>query len=182
MQDDQSRRLTFSPATKEEEDWIHQGLAKFLSNEGIEQLLQDRHLVVSRGRRHEVCGLSTALWKLYQKISAHRHPYFLGLYLGELQHKTFQPSLHILPHLMTNQKENVTIIVTADGEQRFLYGQKLDSEHLKNQLQKLVGRKRVIVVNSLNEALGYGRLVISKAGKVGVKNQKDLGWYLRRGR
>jgi len=172
--------LTYDNPTAEEKRRIIEGLKHFLPPAAVADLLQDRHLIVARGKRLEVFLLSPPLWRLYRMVRAHRHPYFVGLYLGELRGKSFEPSLHILHHLANVVKEEAKITLTRKGEQRFLYGHSLNRDHLMSVPTTSWRRQPVLVVNTRGEGLGYGYLARSK-GKNILKNRVDLGWYLRRG-
>ena len=181
MQDDKSLRLIFSIPTAEEEQRIYRGLAEYISEQMVNQLLTDQHMIIAKGRRQEVYILSSDLWRLYTQIQSLRHPYFIGRFLGELTKTALKPSLHIIDALGDAVKDTVKVITTHTGEQKFLYGQPLENQHLKNWPTVLEGARKVLVVNDQGEALGYGLLKSAETGKVTIKNQQDLGWYLRRG-
>lgn len=148
----------------------------------VTHFLQGKHLLVGRGRRHEVYLLSGALLKLYQTISSHRHPYFIGLFLGELEGETLEPSLHILQRLTTKAKEKAVVKVTNEGEQRFLYGHNLISNHLQDPSSVAHIEGRTIIINQRGEGLGYCVIAMKRTQTPVLKSRKDLGWYLRRGR
>jgi ribosome biogenesis protein Nip4 len=175
-------RLTFTPPSATEKEEILQGLAEYIPEKAVKQFLKKYHLILAKGRRVEVYLLSSAVWDLYQQIHAHRHPYFLGLFLGELSQGTLEPSLHVLAHLAGSMKDTVKVVTNQDGEQRFLYGHQLESQHI-TQLPSDVNKKiKLLVVNEHGEGLGYGQLKTTETGEPSIKNQRDLGWYLRRGR
>jgi ribosome biogenesis protein Nip4 len=179
MQNDKGRRLKFSLPTTEEEKRIRSGLAEYVSEQRVNQLLADQYILIARGRRQEVYILSSAVLRLYMQIQSQRHPYFVGRFLGELTKTTLQPSLHILSALGDAVKEAAKVMTTLKGEQRFLYGQPLERQHLKDWPAISPPNKKVVVVNEKGEGLGYG--LLKSTEKVTIKNQQDLGWYLRRG-
>ena len=175
-------RLTFTPPSAAEVDQIQQGLAEYIPEKAVKQFLKKYHLLLAKGRRVEVYLLSSALWDLYQQIQSHRHPYFLGLFLGELSQGTLQPSLHVLAHLAESMKDSVKVVTNPDGEQQFLYGHQLESQHIRQLPSNVNKMTKLLVVNEHHEGLGYGQLKTAQTGEPNIKNQRDLGWYLRRGR
>ena len=162
--------------------WIQAGLLELLRPDAIEKLLKNGHLLVAHGRRKEVFLLSEVLWELYQTLPKNRHPYFIGLFLGELKTSAFEPSLHSLPILNSLVKDENVIRVTEAGEQHYLYGRDLEQHHLSSVPSTEQPGNSLVVVNSKGDGLGYGTLAIDKIGKVIIRNRIDLGWYLRRGK
>ncbi|MFX1562282.1 MAG: hypothetical protein ACFFDP_03130 [Promethearchaeota archaeon] len=181
MQARKGRGLVFEPPTQEEQAWIRQGLIHYMPEKEVDLFLQGKHLLVGRGRRNEVYLLSGALLKLYHTISRKRHPYFIGLFLGELDGETLDPSLHILQQLTAKAKEKAIVKVTNEGEQRFLYGHNLFSNHVQEPSSLTHIKGRTIIINQLGEGLGYCTIAMERTQKPVLKNRKDLGWYLRRG-
>lgn len=179
MQNGKGRRLIFSHPSAEEERRIRIGLAEYISEQSVKQLLANQHIIIARGRRQEVYILTSELRRLYKQIQSLRHPYFVGRFLGELTKTGLKPSLHILHTLGDAVRETARVITTLKGEQRFLYGQALEKQHLKDWPANSEQEKKVLVVNEQGDALGYGSLTLT--GRISVKNQQDLGWYLRRG-
>ncbi|MFX0079056.1 MAG: NIP7 N-terminal domain-related protein [Candidatus Hermodarchaeota archaeon] len=175
-------RLTFTPPSAAEEEQILQGLAEYISEKAVKQFLKKYCLLLAKGRRVEVYLLSSTLWDLYQQIHSHRHPYFLGLFLGELSQGTLQPSLHVLAHLAESMKDSVRVVTNQDGEQQFLYGHQLKPQHITELPSNANKMTKLLVVNEHHEGLGYGQLKTTQTGEPRIKNQRDLGWYLRRGR
>lgn len=180
MQASKSGSLTYDTPTSEEKQRIAEGLKGYLPSSAVANLFRRRRLVVARGRRSEVFLVSASLWRLYQAIRLHRHPYFVGLYLGELHGGSFEPSLHVLHRLAEAAGMDVKVTVTRGGEQRFLYGHDLNTDHLAATPPTGEEKRPVLVVNRRGEGLGYGYLSRS-GGKRVLKNRRDLGWYLRRG-
>ena len=180
MQNGKTSRLIFSPPSEEETRQIRQGLIPFISEEAANRLLEKNRFLLGRGRRNEVFVVSSPLWKLYEQVQP-RHPYFIGLFLGELKKGELLPSLHVLHYLSRRIKSEAKIVTDDKGEQRFLYGQSLESSEVESQDLSFEESRPVVVVNAKGEGLGYGRLM--KSGVKGqVRNRLDLGWYLRRGR
>jgi ribosome biogenesis protein Nip4 len=179
LQNGKTSRLTFASPSEEEAQQIRQGLGVFITDEAVDRLLGENNLLLGKGRRIEIFLVTTPLWKLYEKVQP-RHPYFIGLFVGELRNAEFLPSLHILHYLTNNIKPSVKIVADAKGEQRFLYGQTLETQEFESEGPEPEVPRRVIVVNNKDEGVGYGRLTKTK-GKVQVKPRLDLGWYLRRG-
>jgi ribosome biogenesis protein Nip4 len=142
--------------------------------------LRDNHLLIGKGNRQEVYLLSAPLWQLYQRACTQRHPYFVGLHLGELQAAGFVPSLHSLQWLVARSRAGVVVATTAEGAQRFMYGRNLELDQLQQVPPKAEDRE-MLVVNERGEGIGFGSLVADKKGKTSLKNRTDLGWYLRRG-
>ena len=180
MPDEKAGRLTFITPTPEEEGCIREGFAEYISDKAVDQLINGQHLVIGKGRRQEVFLLSRSLWQLYQQIQPH-HPYFAGLFLGELKGANFHPSLHVVHRLADTVKPSAKAITLPQGEQRFLYGRALEPQEFHAEEPDLDQARKVLVVNSQQEGLGYGELLKTPAGDVVVKNRLDLGWYLRRG-
>ncbi|MFX0170003.1 MAG: NIP7 N-terminal domain-related protein [Candidatus Hodarchaeota archaeon] len=181
MQDRKDRSITYASPTDEEVDQISQSLSQYLPRPAIDQLLEEHHLLIGRGRRSEVFLISSPLWTLYQRLLPHRNPYFLGIFLGELTRDRFSPSLQILSFLVQRGMDSIKVVTTPAGEQLFLYGQALSREHLAvipPDLKRGIG---VLVVNQKGEGLGYGRIKQIKGETITISNQQDLGWYLRRG-
>jgi ribosome biogenesis protein Nip4 len=173
------RRLTFDSPSLVELNKIKEGLRKFLDSEEIDFLLRDKQIIIGHGRRVEAYLLSKSLWTIYQSLRKWRHPYFIGIFLGEIRGEILQPSLHIC-HRLSTGKVDRKVIVTPQGEQQFLYGRNLDSNHLYT-LQEESVNSELLVLNQLGEVLGYGILEKEHGGKLKIRNRKDLGWYLRRG-
>ncbi len=174
-------RLIFTPPSAAEEEQIRQGLAEYVPEKAVKQFLKKYHLLLAKGRRVEVYLLTSAVWDLYQQIHSHRHPYFLGLFLGELSQGALQPSLHALAHLAESMKDSVRVVTNQDGEQRFLYGHQLESQHITQLPSNVNETTKLLVINEHHEGLGYGQLKTTQTGEPSIKNQRDLGWYLRRG-
>ncbi len=147
----------------------------------IDSLLKDMHILIVHGRRLEAYLLSESLWSLYQSLKDWRHPYFIGLFLGEIRGKTLQPSLHMCHKFSAEPRSEANVVVTPQGEQQFLYGKDLESNHLKKRLEEVNDHFEVLVLNQQGEALGFGKLEQERGGKMKLRNHRDLGWYLRRG-
>jgi ribosome biogenesis protein Nip4 len=180
LQNGKTSRLIFEPSSEEETWQIRQSLMAFISEEAINRLLEKNHLLLGKGRRTEVFVVSPPLLKLYEQVQP-KHPYFIGLFLGELKKGELLPSLHVLHYLSNNINPAAKIVTTPNGEQRFLYGRSLESHEFVSHDLSSKELKPIIVVNDKKEGLGFGHLGKSGA-KVHVKHRLDLGWYLRRGR
>jgi ribosome biogenesis protein Nip4 len=180
MPNGKAGRLTFVTPTPAEEANIREGLATYISDKAVDQLIKDLHLVIGKGRRQEVFLLSPNLWKLYQQVQP-QHPYFVGLFLGELKGPNFHPSLHVIHRLADTVKPVSKVITLSKGEQRFLYGRSLAVQEVQSEKLDRDQPRKVLVVNDQGEGLGYGELMKTSAGDMVVKNRLDLGWYLRRG-
>jgi ribosome biogenesis protein Nip4 len=181
LQDDKRRRLRFTAPSEAEDLQIREGLTRYISKKAVNQLLEGQYLVIGKGRRNEVFLLSPALKDLYQQMQP-QHPYFVGIFLGELRKQEFHPSLHVLPRLADAAKSPAKVIATSKGEQRFLYGHSLNTSDLQGKIPESGETKKVLVVNDRQEGIGYGQLMKTAAGEGVLKNELDLGWYLRRGR
>ncbi len=179
MQTGKDHRLTFDSASPLDLKKIIEGLEQFIDSEDIELLLKDKHILIGHGRRLEVYLLSKSLWSLYKSLREWRHPYFIGIFLGEIRGKILKPSLHICHRLSAETVDNA-VVATPKGEQQFLYGKNLESNHLLK-LPKDNVNSEVLVMNQRGEVLGYGILEKESRGKIKLRNRKDLGWYLRRG-
>ena len=180
MPNGKAGRLIFVLPTPAEEAHIREGFATYISDTAVDQLIVDSHLVIGKGRRQEVFLLSASLWKLYQQVQP-QHPYFVGLFLGELKESSFHPSLHVIHRLADAVKSAAQVIALPKGEQRFLYGRSLEPQEFQSEPLDMNQDQKVVVVNNEREGLGYGELTKTPAGDVVVKNRLDLGWYLRRG-
>jgi ribosome biogenesis protein Nip4 len=180
MPNGKTGRLTFVTPTPGEEACIREGFAAYISDKAVDQLIIGQHLVIGKGRRQEVFLLSAKLWKLYQQVQP-QHPYFVGLFLGELKEPNFYPSLHVVHRLADAVKPSAKVITLSKGEQRFLYGRSLEPQEFQSEKPDLDQPRKALVVNNEQEGLGYGELSKTPSGDVVVKNRLDLGWYLRRG-
>jgi ribosome biogenesis protein Nip4 len=180
LQTRKTGRLSFGEPSRAEATTITQGLEQYLEPPAVTQLLRDKHLLIGKGNRQEVYLLSAPLWQLYQSACTQRHPYFVGLHLGELQAGSFVPSLHVLPRLLAKPRRAVVVGTTAEGAQRFIYGRDLEPNQLQ-QVSANAADREILVVNERGEGIGYGSLTVDKEGKAVLRNRKDLGWYLRRG-
>ncbi len=181
MQDGKTGRLVFGPPSGEEEQQIRNGLAIYLADKVIKQLLKGKHLLIGKGRRLEVFLVSKALWDLHLKVQP-QHPYFIGLFLGELKDGVLHPSLHSLHRLADGAKPSAKVVASSKGEQRFLYGRDLELQEFQDKGSDSETSKKVLVVNVQADGLGFGQIVKNPAGDMILKNRLDLGWYLRRGR
>ncbi len=180
MQTRKKLTIIFDSPNQKETEQIQDKLAEFISKDAVKALFMDRQLRLSRGQRIEAYLLSMPLLKFTKKIEKSRFPYFVGLYLGDLEKSNFNLSLHILPFLARHLKNHRMITVTSNGEQRFLYGNNLHQADIAKPIKTTIQACEVIVVNTMKQGLGYG---FFQPGKTPVlKNQRDLGWYLRRGR
>lgn len=182
MSDEKTPRLTFETPTVEEERQIRQGLNEYVPEKVVNHLLEDASLVIGKGRRQEVFLLSPRLWELFQQIRPHRHPYYLGLYLGTLTDEELQLSLPVLHHLADDVKDTAKVVVNSKGEQRFLYGHVLRKPLIVHKPSRPQKEQKVLVLNNNGEGLGYGRVKSTKPEEFTITNQLDLGWYLRRGK
>ncbi|MFX1565765.1 MAG: NIP7 N-terminal domain-related protein [Promethearchaeota archaeon] len=179
MQNGKTRRLTYTPANSTETQLIQKGLATYIPEDGVQQLFSGKHLIIGKGRRHEVFLITDLLWELFHNVKP-QHPYFIGLFLGELKGHEFQPSLHILQRLADEVKPAVKAILTPSGEQQFLYGHSVEAQEFASEPHQQEETNTVIVVNTAGDGLGYG--IVKKTPKrTLLKNLLDLGWYLRRG-
>jgi len=159
---------------------IVQGLERYLESSVVVRLLRNKQLLIGKGNRQEVYLLSAPLWQLYRQACTQRHPYFVGLHLGELHGAGFVPSLHSLQWLAARPRAGVVVAATAEGAQRFMYGRDLEPKELQ-QVPSKGGDREMLVVNERGEGIGFGCLVADEKGKTRLRNRTDLGWYLRRG-
>jgi ribosome biogenesis protein Nip4 len=180
LPDGKTGRLVFTLPSAEEEQHIREGLASYIPEKAVNQLLLERQLVIGKGRRYEVFLLSPVLWHLYQQAQP-QNPYFIGLFLGELKTGTLQPSLHVLHRLADAVKPSVKVSASSKGEQKFVYGHSLEAQEFTQEVTGADEPKQVLVVNQRGEGLGYGQIIKAPTGEQLLKNQLDLGWYLRRG-
>jgi ribosome biogenesis protein Nip4 len=181
LQTGKDRGLTFTLPTPKEKKRIIDSLQRYMRAEDVSSLLKEKHILILRGRRQEAYLLSDSLWSLYRSLKDWRHPYFIGLFLGEIRDEVLQPSLHVCHRLSVNPVKTATVIVTPQGEQKFLYGKDLEIDYLQTQPEGGIVDLEVLVLNQVGEALGYGVIKRVKEGGLKLKNRKDLGWYLRRG-
>jgi ribosome biogenesis protein Nip4 len=172
--------ITYSSPDRNEAKQIQSKLAEFISEEALAALFKDQQVLLSRGRRIEAYLLSMPLLKFVKNIERTRFPYFVGLYLGDLEKYDFTLSLHILPFLIPHLNNHRMIEVTTKGEQRFLYGHDLHHVDITKPIIAINQAREVIVVNTMKHGLGYGYYQPRKTPV--LKNQRDLGWYLRRGK
>ncbi len=181
MQTGKGHRLVFEPPTSTELRIILESFQRFMNPSDIRLLLKDKRILIVRGRRLEVYLVSNTLWNLYTSVKEWRHPYFIGLFLGEIRGKILQPSLHVCHRLSSKPVSEAVVVVTPQGEQRFLYGKNLENNHLEKQPKEEIANLEVIVLNRQGEGLGFGKLKQESGEKITLQNRKDLGWYLRMG-
>ena len=181
MQTGKNRGLTIEPPSPKEVRKIIDGLQRYMNSDDTRLLFRDKQILIVHGRRQEAYLVSSSLFRLYQSLKDWRHPYFLGLFLGEIRGDILQPSLHVCHRLSVNPVEKTTVVVTPQGEQKFLYGKDLEQKHLQKQPEGGTVGSEVLVSNQLGEALGYGLLERVTEENLVLKNRKDLGWYLRKG-
>ena len=124
------------------------------------------------GRKYFFIGKE--LKELKQKIDL--EPFSIGTPLGELVNNKFVPSLALLDILCKYSDSKV--VLNKKGQEMFLYGRDVFEDNITK--GKDLGGF-VLVLNELNECLGYGEIVIKKNKKL-LLNILDKGDYLRRER
>jgi len=109
--------------------------------------------------------------------------YYAGTYLGRIKSGKFFPSFNLLN--MITQKKGNSIIVDKKTAWLFVCGRDV----FKKGITKVSGSPRkgdyVLVLNTYNECLGFGRLLSDLEGKrenVVLENLLDIGDFLRRER
>ena len=109
--------------------------------------------------------------------------YYAGAYLGEAKDGKFFPSFHLLN--MIPQKKANRINLEKKTEWLFICGRDVFGQGIA----KVTGSKKkgdyVLVLNSYNECLGFGRILHDLDGRgrgPAVENVLDIGDFLRRER
>ena len=108
--------------------------------------------------------------------------FFAGIYLGKIKTGRFTPSLFLLSILSKNKANRV--IINNRASWLFICGKDIS-------LKGLLGFKGVIkegdlslVLNSYNDCLGYGKVILDidqkDSNKIFLKNILDIGDFLRR--
>jgi ribosome biogenesis protein Nip4 len=148
-------------------------IAEFVSLFGANISL-DENLIVQKSGRYFL--LSASLKKLASKDF-----FYAGTYLGKVKNGRFFPSFELL-RMITEKKAN-KVVVNKKTEWLFICGRDV----FKRGIIKATGPARkgdhVLVLNSYDECLGFGRIV-SDLGReedsVAIKNISDIGDFLRR--
>lgn len=109
--------------------------------------------------------------------------YYAGTYLGRIKSGRFFPSFNLL-NMITEKKGN-SIVVDKKTAWLFVCGRDV----FKKGITTVSGSPRkgdyVLVLNTYNECLGFGRLLSDLEGKrenVVLENLLDIGDFLRRER
>lgn len=107
----------------------------------------------------------------------------MGEFLGELKYKEFKPSIALLEKLSKISEKKV--FVDEKAEWLFLCGRDLFSKSIEKSNLKPKKRKGLVLVqNSFDENLGFGRMVApltkENQNRVVVRNLLDRGDFLRR--
>jgi|Deesub1362A_J573_1020465.scaffolds.fasta_scaffold00098_22 ribosome biogenesis protein Nip4 len=140
----------------------------------VDTALKGKKLIISSGRK-EVFATNKLTVKIIEKMN--KEPYCAGLFIGEIRKNRFELSLEgaYLFAPFANKK----IIIDDKAEQLVLYGRDVFSNSIVSS-PKLKEGERCIILNKFGDALAIGEV---KGGtQVSIRNIKDRGWYLRRGR
>ena len=106
-----------------------------------------------------------------------------GVYVGEIRNGRFVPSFSLLD--MIAEKKANKVVVDKKSEWLFICGRDV----FRQGIVKTVGSKKkggyLLVMNRLNECLGFGRIVVNldeKREGIAIENVLDIGDFLRRER
>jgi ribosome biogenesis protein Nip4 len=134
----------------------------------------DESLIVQKSGRYFL--LSASLKKL-----ALKNFFYAGTYLGKVKNGRFLPGFDLLRMIAENNANKV--VVNKKTEWLFICGRDV----FKRGIVKIIGPARkgdhVLVLNSYDECLGFGRIVSdlsSEEESVAIKNISDIGDFLRR--
>lgn len=146
-------------------------LYDYISSNFYEVMLEGK-MYVLEGKRRELFLLSDEIYKYIKKIE--RHPFCVGLYLGEIKGRKCTPSLQLIVNFGKFAKKK--IYVKEKGEILFTMGRDILEESLLKEVGNPKEGEEVFVLNERNECLG-----IARKEKGIYKNVLDIGWYIRHG-
>lgn len=126
----------------------------------------------------------------YYKVSGDRQKdlpsdfFYTGTYLGTLKGQSFFPSFLLLD--MISKAKSNKLIVNNKTAWLFICGRDIFRSGVVEGVQLKKGDYS-LVLNQMNECLGYGKILINLRGppdskQVAVKNILDIGDFLRRER
>lgn len=124
----------------------------------------------------------------YYKVSGDRQKdlpsgfFYTGTYLGTLKCQSFFPSFLLLD--MISKAKSNKLIVNNKTAWLFICGRDIFRSGVVEGVQLKKG-DYTLVLNQMNECLGYGKILINLRGppdskQVAVKNILDIGDFLRR--
>ncbi len=108
--------------------------------------------------------------------------FYTGTYLGTLKGQSFFPSFFLLD-MVSKQKSN-KLIVDSKTAWLFICGRDIFRRGIVKGTRLKKG-EYTLVLNQMNECLGYGKILINLRGppdskQIAVKNILDIGDFLRR--
>lgn len=147
----------------------------FVSRFGTKIMLDETFIVKGQGRYF-------LLDENVKRLMA-KDFYYAGEYLGEAKDREFFPSFNLLN--MIAEKKGNSINVEKKAEWLFICGRDVFGEGITKVTGSTKKGGYVLVLNSCEECLGFGKILRSLEAKrkgVAVKNILDVGDFLRRER
>ncbi len=134
--------------------------------------------------------------------NTNRHPYCAGIYVAKIdkkvngkepiEEKDIRISLTFAELVFTKFNLRKSIVVINDwGEKLALYGRDIMAGSIIDMYPPILKGKLVIIANRINEFIGFGtplynyneiiKLRNKQPTQIVIRNEVDLGWYLRKG-
>jgi len=135
-------------------------------------------------------------------INTNRHPYYAGMYIAKInkkinERKTIREedikiSLTFTELAFTKFNLRKSVIVVNDwGEKLALYGRDIMAGSIIDMHPPILKGKLVIIANRMSEFIGIGTPLYNyneiieirnkQPTQIVIRNEVDLGWYLRKG-
>lgn len=178
-------QILFREASEEEKE----NLKKWIDNSfgiGIfSRILESDILIVGEGDWKEYFKVSENMYRIFKKISKHRMPYCLGIYIARYFRNHYELSLESLKLVAPYTDKKIWI--NENGEKFFIYGRDIFKNSIAKISPNVKTNEKIIVLNLKNEPLGIGILKIPPKNfekisdkKVVLENVADVGWYIRK--
>jgi ribosome biogenesis protein Nip4 len=179
--------IEFRDIKDKEYDIIKNQISTAFDYEDFDKLIANFDLIIVVGNWKEVLLVPNQLTRIFQEFKKYRNPYFMGIYFGDLKRERFRISLEGITLLSDSVKEKT--ILTEAGERKILYGRDLSKQDLSYIPSNIQKNNFSILINENQEVLALGKYLFNKGEietvenkRIILKNVKDKGWYLRKGK
>ncbi|MHA1628605.1 MAG: NIP7 pre-PUA domain-containing protein [Candidatus Heimdallarchaeota archaeon] len=179
--------LVFRELTNEEETILQTELDYWLEEKELLSFKKENSFLIAEGKWCELVITTKKVGRFF-KENAQISPYSIGITFGEIKNRKILLSLGGAEELCTISRKKLKINETA--EQLFLYQRDILSKSIIEYPTHVNKGQKILVTNPQGDCLGVGQLLLSReevakvenAERIAVKNLKDLGWYLRKGK
>lgn len=179
--------LKFQKIGTDDYEIIKEQLVKSFNLKNFDSIIAPFEIILAIGNWKEVLLVTNDLLHVFEQLKKNRNPYTMGIHFGDITKKKFKISLEGMTLIAKNVEEKT--VLNESGEKKVLYQRDLNKEDVLRIPAHVKKSDLSILVNENEEALAlgkylYGRERISLLNdeqKI-LKNIKDKGWYLRKGK